>query len=407
MVKRVTRKLSDSWFKLIHSSNLVYNTCWEDPRLDREAMQLGPEDRVLVITSAGCNSLEYALAGPEKVYAVDMNPRQNALLELKMAGIRRLDYGSFFQLFGEGRLKGWEQVYTGKLRGELSDRTRAYWDRRLKFFSGEGRRRSFYFYGASGTFALIINKYIDRVAKVRDSITSLLAATDVDEQRALYEALREPFWRPVLRWMIRRDVMLSLVGVPRTQRRQLELHYEGGIGKFVEDAVEAVFCQLPLQDNYFWRVYLTGSYTPECCPSYLREENFEALKAGRVDCIETKTSTVLGFLEQYQGTISRYVLLDHMDWLWDSMREVLAQEWQAIVDRAAPNARLLWRSAGLKCEYVNPIEVQSGGQSQPLGSLLEYQTELAERLHLEDRVHTYGSFYVADLKRPEQQVAAA
>ncbi len=51
------------WFNLIHTSNLVYNTCWEDPRLDRVAMALRPTDEVLVITSAGCNALDYCLGG--------------------------------------------------------------------------------------------------------------------------------------------------------------------------------------------------------------------------------------------------------------------------------------------------------------------------------------------------------
>ncbi|MEL7335047.1 MAG: DUF3419 family protein, partial [Planctomycetota bacterium] len=31
-------------FSVVHRANLVYNTCWEDPRLDHEALQLGPDD---------------------------------------------------------------------------------------------------------------------------------------------------------------------------------------------------------------------------------------------------------------------------------------------------------------------------------------------------------------------------
>ncbi len=33
-----------------------------------------------------------------------MNPRQNALLDLKLAGIRHLEFEDFFAMFGEGRL---------------------------------------------------------------------------------------------------------------------------------------------------------------------------------------------------------------------------------------------------------------------------------------------------------------
>ena len=76
-------------FELVHRHNLVYNTCWEDPRLDRVALDLGPDDTLLVVTSAGCNVLDYALTGPRRIHAVDMNPRQNALLELKLAAITR------------------------------------------------------------------------------------------------------------------------------------------------------------------------------------------------------------------------------------------------------------------------------------------------------------------------------
>ena len=42
-------------------------------------------------------------------------------------------------------------------------------------------------------------------------------------------------------------------------------------------------------DNYFWHAYLYGKYSRQCCPRYLRPENFEALKAaaGRVT-VKTK-----------------------------------------------------------------------------------------------------------------------
>lgn len=76
-LKDIWRDLAFSW---LHKNNLVYVTCWEDPRLDLVALNLQAEDTMLVITSAGCNVLEYALARPKKIYAVDINPKQNALL---------------------------------------------------------------------------------------------------------------------------------------------------------------------------------------------------------------------------------------------------------------------------------------------------------------------------------------
>ena len=51
----------DQFFKQIHTSNLVYNTCWEDPRCDRQLLQINEESKLCMITSAGCNALDYLL----------------------------------------------------------------------------------------------------------------------------------------------------------------------------------------------------------------------------------------------------------------------------------------------------------------------------------------------------------
>ncbi len=115
------QRLHSVMFRAVHGNHLVYNTCLEDPALDRVALQLRPDDRLLVITSAGCNALDYLLTGPAEVNAVDINPRQSALLELKVAGIRALDHASFFALFGRGFAPDARHVYRESLRPLLSE----------------------------------------------------------------------------------------------------------------------------------------------------------------------------------------------------------------------------------------------------------------------------------------------
>jgi S-adenosylmethionine-diacylglycerol 3-amino-3-carboxypropyl transferase len=391
--------LNGGWFNLVHQSNLVYNTCWEDPRIDRQALTLGPNDTLAVITSAGCNVLDYALDEPRQIHAVDMNPRQNALLELKLAGIRQLEFEQFFAMFGQGRIAHCRDLYQTRLRDELSPAAQAYWDRHISFFSGRGWRRSFYFHGTSGIFARVVNHYIDHVVRVREAVHDCLSATTLDAQRHVYESeLREAFWSRPLRWSLGRDVTLSFLGVPRAQREQVERHYTGGIAHFIEECLDAVFGRLPLADNYFWRVYLTGEYLPECCPEYLKPQNFYRLKAGLVDRISVHTSSLLGFLKHAETPpISRFVLLDHMDWLSARHYPVLEQEWQAILDRATPDARVLWRSGGMRTEFVDRAAVRIHGRDRQVGEMLSYHPELAAALHANDRVHTYGSFYIADI----------
>lgn len=391
----ISEWVSGRVFKFVHGNNLVYNTCWEDPRLDRQALELTSHDRLLVITSAGCNALDYLLCGVGHVYAVDMNPRQNALLELKSSAIRNLDYDQFFQMFGHGRLPGAEAIYAAKLRQSLSSVSRKYWDRWIRFF--DDPKKTFYFRGTSGAFAHMIGSYVQKVARCRKEIIELLDTPNLEAQQTLYPKLKEKIWSKTLQFAMNRDTTLSMLGVPKAQRRQIDEQYPGGIVKFVEDSIDAVFSKIPLQDNYFWRVYITGSYTPNCCPEYLKPHNFEKLRDSGLDRLTIQTDSVEGFLRKHNGQISRFVLLDHMDWLSDHYFPLLESEWQAIINRAAPNTRILWRSGGLRTEFIDNVTVRRNGKSVMLPELLTYQKDLANQLHQLDRVHTYGSFYIANL----------
>jgi S-adenosylmethionine-diacylglycerol 3-amino-3-carboxypropyl transferase len=237
------------------------------------------------------------------------------------------------------------------------------------------------------------------VAGARDSIEALCNVRSLDDQRNLYYTHVHPIlWKGYIRWLLRRDTTLSLLGVPRPQRDQIERSYAGGIVQFIKDCVEAVFTHFPLWGNYFWQVYLRGAYTPECCPEYLKRDNFERLKAGLADRISLYTGSLTGFLVTQKPAISRVILLDHMDWLSVFDTAALQREWQALVDQALPGARFLWRSGGLHVHYVDPIQVTAGKWRYRVGELLAYHRELAADLHRQDRVHTYGSFYIADLQ---------
>lgn len=398
-MSNISEWLSGKVFRYVHGNHLVYNTCWEDPRLDKVALELTPKDNLLVITSAGCNALSYALTGLNHVYAVDMNPRQNAVLELKIAGIKNLDYETFFQMFGKGKCPNILPIYKEKLRPFLSAWSQTYWDKKIKKYF-DGRRKSFFFCGTSGSFARYLNRYIDVVSRMRPAVNALLAAKTIEEQKEIWQnSIRKKLFSRTVRFAMNRDSTLSMLGVPRAQRMQIEKQYTGGIFQFIIDALDAVFSELPIHDNYFWRVYATGSYTKECCPEYLEEANFHALKNGLIEKVSVYTNTVEGFLTENPNLkISRFVLLDHMDWLSDKLYDALVSEWKAILEHADDKTRILWRSGGLRTEYIDTVPVTYKGQQTVLKEILTYNKPLAEELHTKDRVHTYGSFYIADLK---------
>jgi S-adenosylmethionine-diacylglycerol 3-amino-3-carboxypropyl transferase len=389
---RLTERIDEHLFRSLYSRSLVYNTCWEDPAVDRRALGLTRKDVVLVITSAGCNALDYALLAPRRIHAVDANPRQTALLELKLAGVRALEFDDFFRLFGAGFHPQAAALYQRRLRGELSPFAREYWDRRHAWFAS--RRGSFYFHGLSGLVACGFRAYLAARPALAACVSALFGAGSLEEQRAIYaHSVAALMWGPAMRWALSRQLTLSLLGVPRPQRREIEAQHTGGVAAYVRDSLEYVLCQLPLATNYFWRLYLEGRYTRSCCPEYLKAHNFARLKAGLVDTIVPHTSTVTEFLRRTSEPISKFILLDHMDWMASHDPEALAQEWREILRHAAPAARLIFRSAHRRPRYLEAVTV--GGAR--LSERLTFHERIAEELSREDRVHTYAGFHICDV----------
>jgi S-adenosylmethionine-diacylglycerol 3-amino-3-carboxypropyl transferase len=384
----------DQWlFDAIYSRNLVYNACWEDPAIDRQALALGADDTLLAISSAGCNVLDYALLGPKQIFAVDANPRQIALLELKTAGIRQLEFDDFFAIFGSGHHPDFRNLYRNKLREQLSPFAQAWWDKHQDWFAG--KHGSFYFHGLSGIVARGVRAYFRLKPGLADSINALLDAKSLAEQQQIYDERVAPqLWTRTVNWIISRQFVMSLLGVPYPQRKLIEAQHEHGISSFIREAVEYVFRQLPLADNYFYRVYITGRYRRDCCPEYLKETGFAALKAGLVDRISLHTTTVTQFLGANPTPISRFVLLDHMDWMSSYYPDALIEEWNAILARATPGARILLRSAQSKPAYLESIRVGAGRNR--LREIFEFEDELAGSLQTGDRVHTYAGFVIAN-----------
>ena len=77
-----------------------YSQVWEDHKLLEAGLAIDTDDDVLSICSAGCNALAMLLCEPRSVTAIDMNPSQIALLELKIAGIAELNHDAFVCLLG-------------------------------------------------------------------------------------------------------------------------------------------------------------------------------------------------------------------------------------------------------------------------------------------------------------------
>ena len=386
MTRRLGRRLQDAFFGLVHGNRLIYNTCWEDPRLDRRLLGLGPRARVVVITSAGDNALDYLLDGPARVDCVDVNFRQNALLELKRALYRRGTFEELYAFFGDGGGPGCAGVYA-RVREVLPEYAAAYWDRNIGYFASGRLARSFYYHGASGAVAFVFARLLGLLKPgLRRDLVRLLEAGSPEEQRRMFSAIEPVFWDRLSRFLVGRPATMALLGVPRPQIALIREAHPGGLEGYVRDKVRRVFTEVSVSENYFWRVYLTGRYTRGCCPEYLREAHFATIRE-RLPCLAVHTDSVSGFLRKNPGPYTHFVLLDHQDWLAHHAPAALAEEWELILATAAPGAKVLMRSAGLDVSFL----------PEPARGRLRFFPDLTEPLHARDRVGTYGSQHLAEV----------
>lgn len=110
------------------NNEYIYAFTWEDPRVDHRLLKIHVDDVFLCVTSAGDNVLDYLYQASERrIHAVDLNPNQNHLLELKVAALQSLPYLQVWKLFGEGRFQSFREVLLSKLSPHLSSQACQYW----------------------------------------------------------------------------------------------------------------------------------------------------------------------------------------------------------------------------------------------------------------------------------------
>ena len=379
-------RLFTLWFQ-----GLVYTQIWEDPRVDAQALQLDDTSRILTISSAGCNVLNYLTHEPERILAVDLNTAHMALTRLKMGVLRHLPtHDAFFQFFGEGAGSANVRAYQAHVQPHLDDTTRRFWDERP--WGGLRRPRihafeeGFYEHGVLSRFQGFAST-VSRLVQGRRP-DELLDASSVEEQRAFFEECVAPFFdHPVVRRIARQPATLYSFGIPLSQYRSLADAAETSIVDLYRDRLERLVCGFPLSDNYFaWQAFGRRYDTEnrDALPSYLRKSNFAQLRY-HLDRVDTRITSLHDALrDQPDSSVDSFVLLDAMDWMEPG---TIADLWSEIARVGEPGARIIFRTAG-------PKSVVEPALPPALRKRFTYERARSEKLHAQDRSAIYGMFHL-------------
>ncbi len=388
--QRMLQRIFAAWFE-----GLVYNQVWEDPAVDIEALEIGSDSRLLVIASGGCNALNYLLANPASIHAVDLNRGHSSLLELKRTALKHLPvFDDFFELFGFGRSKRTDVLYRRWLAPNLDPQTRDHWETNA-IFDGLNfgpriscfRDRGLYDQSRSALFLRFFH-WLSRRFGLR--IEAVLDADSLEEQSAIFEKEIAPFFEnPLIKCVARLPLTMFGLGIPPQQYNLLrsDAGKGGSIIQLFHERVRRLACDHSITENYFaWQAFARKYDTANrrAIPEYLKKENFNRLKAniGRLNIANISIQTAIK--NAPPRSFDRFVLLDAMDWM---NNDQLIELWELIAAKGSPGSRIIFRTAGA----LSPVETKL---PSAIRKLFHYEKVISERLFLKDRSSIYGGFHL-------------
>ena len=325
----------------INKDNIIYNISWEDPRVERELLQIGKGDVILTISSAGCNVLDYLVKEPENIVACDFNAAQLAVLELKLACIEHLNYQQYWEIWSESNYDTFTAVYQSVLRPKViasktptSASTIRFWDE-----NGDLIKNNFAFAGSSGLAARMLHPALKFLGIV-DNMVSRKAypPASVGLALLLHGILKNPFV-----WAI----LAPLGGVPESQLALISREPQ----VWSERLEEVIGRRMWGETNYFYYYYVVGKWSKECCPPYMQEKNFAVLKAGAKRRAVTMVHGGWADGAQLRKDFTVASLLDSMDWMPDSMiADNIARLYPQLSDgsKKSKPCKIFWRSFATK-----------------------------------------------------------
>lgn len=374
-------------------STFLYHQSWEDPDVDAPVLDITSDDTCLTLTSGGCNSLNLLLQGAKRVVSVDINPAQTALLELKAAAIINLDYYDFWLIFGEGHHPEFPRIFSTKLAPYLSQQSRNFWETRLHYFRED--RGGLYSRGSMGVISMVVRN-LARVLGVSGAISDLVNAHSLDHQRVIFNGIIAKLSFTRLAWIVEKLVKVLFLnkvvawfagGVPAAQ---MDLIASDGIDiiQYCKRVIRGVFNSSYIRgNNYFYYNILTGHYTHDNCPVYLRLENFRALKGGLIYNLRIVNDYFMNALKEKK--YDKVVLMDHADWQTMSQTRELAR---TLYRHTSADPIIIFRSAAKQPPYVEHL--RAAGFEVTCLSRIDSQEHFSQKAYM-DRVNMYASFWVA------------
>lgn len=382
----------------------IYAFTWEDPREDNAILRFKSSDTVLAITLAGDNILLYASLAdaPRRIHAVDLNPSQGHLLELKLAGILALSYDQMWKMFGQGKINNFEHLLLTKLAPHMSSEALQFWfDKGPKTFDAAGRG----FYDTGSTrWAIRFARLAFAMFGVTEHVLRLCRCTTLEEQERIWtQKLRPALLNRMIGSVLVGSPMFlwRALGVPANQASMMD----GPVLQYVVDTLDPVIKRSLLSsDNYFYYLCLQGRYSYANCPDYLTQKGFKRISSTRelgkpINGIRIHTDTLCQVFSRLRPqSLTIAIIMDHMDWFLPQGADANT-EVEALKASLAVGGRVLLRLISKHPWYIGVFE-RAGFTCTPAATRLSGESI--------DRINMYASTWVCtkqDTGAPKRRIS--
>lgn len=314
-------------------SKLIFTVNWEDPESDMKAIEMKAGQSLLTITSGGCNTLNFLLNDPEKIYAVDINPAQTWLMEFKIAAIKNLDHQEFISLLGLKKYADRLSLFS-RIENDLSKEANLFWKSNIKLI-----KDGILFNGKFEGFIKIAGKMLS-LLQGRKKVKQLFSLQSLDEQKEFYNKR----WNNK-RWKLIFKLMFNKKRLAKKGLVAEYFHFDDGAQSFSEsfyNRAAKVLCDIPVKNNYFLSAYFTGKYNSETeIPLYLKPEHYKHIKRN-VDRIQLITADTKYWLETMPAaSIDGFCLSNICELMSEEDTKKLFTE---VVRTARPKAKICFRN---------------------------------------------------------------
>ncbi len=258
--------------QLASSRQIRYANCWEDAAVVCDGLAPLRGARCLSIASAGDNVFCLLAAGAADVVAVDLNPAQLALVELKAAAFAVLEHDEIVRFLGASALGDDPRraaTYRA-LRSGLGAAACAFWDERPVDI-----RRGVLHCGRFERYFALFRRFLLPLAHSRRAIAELLTAKAPEERARFHEEVWDT-WR----WRMAATLFFGRAALGRLGRHpDLFRYVDGPVARSVLERAGRALRALPADDNPYLNYILTGGYGA-ALPDYLRRENHASIRGG-------------------------------------------------------------------------------------------------------------------------------